>query len=85
MPDQPSEFEKAVVKLRTDIFAAMELHDEECGSPKDCMERINVIAFLAHSVGIKSEHILPIDARLNELRHAHNEHLRICKDPGHEH
>lgn len=81
----PSPYEKAIMKLRADVLSAMELHDEECGDPNGCMERINVVAFMAHCVGIKSEHILPINARMDELRQAHNEHLRICKDPGHEH
>lgn len=77
-------YEAMVQKIRDATLMALEVHDENCGDDK-CVEPVNVIAYLAHSVGIKSTDLEMVKVFLEKKEKEHEEHAKTCTDPSHKH
>jgi hypothetical protein len=80
-----TKYETLVRGLRDQALAAMSEHDKECQNPGTCLEPINVAAFIAHSLGLRPEHMIDLTGILGELKAKHDAHLAECKDPEHKH
>jgi hypothetical protein len=80
-----TKYETLIRDLRDQASAALDEHDKECGTPSMCLEPVNVVAFIAHSLGLRTEHMVAVTGLLGELRVRHDEHLKVCKDADHKH
>lgn len=59
--------------VRTGLIGWMTAHQRECGHP-DCAEPVNVLAFLAHAVGLKDSQVEEFRKRLDD----YNRHCPNC-------
>jgi hypothetical protein len=80
-----TKYETLVRDLRDQALAALNEHDSGCENPSTCLEPINIVAFIAHSLGLGVEHMVAVTGLFAELKARHDEHLRTCKDPDHKH
>lgn len=77
-------YEAMIQKTRDAVLVALELHDEDCADEK-CVEPVNVVAYFAHSLGLKPEHMELVKAFLVKKQIEHDEHEKTCTDPKHKH
>lgn len=69
-----SEFGHKFEELRTQVLESCRMHELLSHDGETCMpERINLIAWLCHSIGVRSSDFGELAERLTEYQHQHNE------------
>lgn len=84
--DVPAIEERAAAVISDSVLMFMRLHEEQDHGGLPCWdERCNVIAFLCHRTGIKSDQVAFIAERLKEyeLQHEENCPARTPSHAGH--
>lgn len=76
MDEMPHEYEAALDDLQEKVLETIALHEEFCDEP-NCIEPVNMLAFIAHTIGIRSSG--KCMGKFIELLHQYEQRCDHCK------